>query len=60
MKYISRIDSHNTHCYTVRVGYDIPEATHKTFSDTVYGGKRKALKAAINHPDRDWETMRVM
>ena len=59
MKYISRIDSNYTHCYTVRVGYNIPEATHKTFADGVYGGKRKALKAAIVHRDKELKRLKV-
>jgi len=59
MKYISRIDSNNAHCYTVRVGYKIPEATHKTFSDSVYGGQRKALKAAIAYRDKEVKRLKI-
>ena len=58
MKYISRIDSKRTHCYIVRVGYQIPEATHKTFSDGMYGGKRKALKAAITYRNEELKRLK--
>ena len=58
MKYISRIDSGCSHCYIVRVGYKIPEATHKTFSDGVYGGKRKALKAARAYRNKELKRLK--
>ncbi len=48
MRHISRIDAGNTHCYTVRFQKK-DGMPHKTFSDGVWGGKRKALRAA-----RDW------
>ncbi len=53
MRYISRIDSGHTHCYFVRAGYGIPECTNKTFSDGVYGSRRKALYAAKAWRDKE-------
>jgi len=53
MQYISRIDSGSTHCYYVRAGYGFKEATNKTFSDSLYGGKRKALEAAKKWRDKE-------
>jgi ribonuclease HII len=53
MKYISRIDAGSTHCYYVRAGYGIKECTNKTFSDTSYGGKRKALITAKQWRDKE-------
>lgn len=52
-KYIGRIDYKHTHAYQVRICYLSSETTHsKLFSDGVYGGKRKALKAAIKWRDQ--------
>jgi hypothetical protein len=49
-RYITRVDneSHPAHCWRVVVKRK-GECIGKTFSDSVYGGKRKALKAAIEH-----------
>ena len=52
MKYITRIDSGYTHCYFVRVGYDIEPKVQKSFNDNKYGGKTKALKAAKTWRDK--------
>jgi hypothetical protein len=45
---ISRIDSGATHCWLVRLGY-APRRPRvvRTFSDGVYGGKRRAEAEAI-------------
>lgn len=52
-KYITRIDANNTHGYQVRICYQSSNITHsKMFSDNPYGGKRKALKAAIQFRDQ--------
>ena len=48
MRYIARIDSNRTHCYAVRLQR---EGVHKTFTDRLYGGKRKALQAAKAYRD---------
>lgn len=53
MKYISRIDADYTHCWYVRAGYGFKEATNKTFSDSLYGGKGKALIAAMKWRDKE-------
>lgn len=53
MKYISRIDSLNTHTWYVRAGYGPKECTNKSFADGVYGGKRKALNAAKLWRDKE-------
>ncbi len=54
MKYISRIDSGYTHCYFVRVGYDIKPKVVKCFSDMKCGSKRKALALA-----KEWRDKKV-
>ena len=46
MKYIYRIDSGLTHCYTVEVGRQIRQRMYRSFADGIYNGKRNALKAA--------------
>ena len=46
MRYIVRIDSHNTHCYNVRIGYKIKSKVNKSFADGRYGGTVNALIAA--------------
>jgi len=53
LKYISRIDSNYTHCYYVRAGYGHDDIKNKTFTDGVYGGKRKALIAAKRWRDKE-------
>lgn len=42
---ISRIDRGSTHCWYVRL-YEDEDCYPKTFSDSKYGGKRKAQQAA--------------
>jgi hypothetical protein len=49
-RYISRIDSINTHCWYVRVDQKKPSIS-KTFSDGRFGGKRKSLSAALAYRD---------
>jgi len=51
MKYIYRIDSGLTHCYTVEVGRNTPYRMYRSFADGVHNGKRKALKAAKIYRD---------
>ncbi len=48
MMHISRKDDigSQTHAYIVRFHKNDPVRSHRTFSDSVWGGKRKALKAA--------------
>ena len=50
MKGISRIDSNHTHGWFVRV-FRSGQTHSKMFSDGVYGGQEKALKAAIKYKD---------
>jgi hypothetical protein len=52
LHHISRIDSetNRTHAWFVRL-QRCNECMQKLFSDAVYGGKRKALKAAIEYRD---------
>lgn len=47
MKYITRIDHKNTHCYWVRIGFEIKEKVQKSFPDQRYGGAIKAYKEAV-------------
>lgn len=47
MRYISRIDSNYTHCWWVRIGFNIKEKAHKSFPDSRYGGKDEAYQAAV-------------
>ncbi len=51
MKYISRIDTDYTHCWTVRIFIGKPEQVYKTFTDgryhTVEGGWEQAKKDAL-------------
>ena len=51
MKGISRIDSHNTHGWFVRI-YRNGETISKLFSDNRYDGADAALKAALNYKER--------
>lgn len=46
MRYIARIDSGATHCYLVRIGFNIKSKKVRTFSDGVFGGQPLALLAA--------------
>ena len=50
MKGISRIDSKHTHCWFVRI-YRDGKVHSKSFSDGVYGGKAKSLKAAQEYKE---------
>lgn len=50
-KYISRIDSGNTHCYFLRILEKRDDGIRKAFSDGMFGGKRKALLAAVKFRD---------
>lgn len=52
-KNISRIDSQHTHCWTVRLRDKRINKINKTFSDGVYGSKKKALQAAIIFRDKE-------
>lgn len=59
--YIARIDSNHTHCWWVRIGQDAKRKMpniKKVFSDGVYGGKHKALQAAIRFRDRSLRQLR--
>ena len=53
--YITRIDGKRSHCWIVRFGMnakrDMPRIV-KSFADGVYGGKRKALQAAVAFRDQ--------
>lgn len=52
-KYINRMDQpgRHTHGYQVRIRYRDPRGVNRYFSDSVYGGKRKALRAAKRFRD---------
>ena len=54
MRYIVRVDSHNTHCYNVRVGFKINCKVNKSFADVKCGGKEKALIQA-----KKWRNQQV-
>lgn len=45
MRYIARVESGHNKCYAVRAGF-FEGSSFKTFTDGIYGGKRKALAAA--------------
>lgn len=51
LEHITRIDSGATHCWFVRFMQRGKNAVTGSFSDGVYGGKRKALKAAKEFRD---------
>ena len=52
MRYIVRVDSGSTHCYHVRIGYQIDCKVNKSFADRKCGGKAKALKLAKQWRDQ--------
>jgi len=51
-KFICRIDQQNTHCWTLRIMEGRENGINKAFTDGVYGGKLKALQAAIKFRDK--------
>lgn len=53
LKYITRIDSGSTHCWWVRMGYDIKEKVHKSFPDRRHGGSTGAYLAAKKFRDKE-------
>jgi len=59
MKYISRIDTETTHCWTVRIMIGKPEQVYKTFSDgrykvgnSVIQAKKDSQFAAIKYKNK--------
>lgn len=58
MKYISRIDSGSTHCYWVRIGYNIKEKVQKSFPDQRHGGQDKAFNAAKLWRNKQLKTLK--
>lgn len=52
MRFISRIDSGSTHTWWVRIWKNGENVSSQTFSDGVYGSKRKSFEEAKRYRDR--------